>query len=167
MPEINSHFVCLCYFWSTTHQFKDYWVNWQFLAVDTWESTQTTWNSTHILRQSRWSKWGAKKSFWSDENKAIFTPELNLRLLGQTSFKLVIFNITYTLFTTLHKVIWWTLSISEYHWAFRKTDLKSHHIRSSLCQGRRAELMSSGLAPSKGPRSELTWKILSFHQTYH
>lgn len=163
-PVINSYFVVCC-FWSATHWFKEYWVNWQFLAtMNSWESILKTWNSTCILRHSRWSQWGGKKSFWSDENEAIFTSKLtNLRLLAQTNFKLVIINVTRILFTSLHKVSWWTLSISEYHWVFTKTDLKSHPIRFSLCQGKRAEPMSSILAPSKEPRSELTWKLLSFN----
>lgn len=126
--------------------------------------SEDIWNSTYILRHSRWNQWGGKKGFWSDENKEIFTPKLtNLRPLHQTSFKLVIINITYTLFASLHKVSWWTLSISESYRAFRKTDLKSHHISSSLCQGKRAEPMPSIAGPSKGPRSERTWKLLSFH----
>lgn len=162
MPVISSHFVC--YFWNAPHKFKVYWVNWQFLAtMDSWESTWKTSEIPHVSSETVDGASG-EESFWSDENEAIFTPKLtDFRLLGQTNFKLVIINNTYTLFTSLHKVSWWTMSISEYHWAFRKTDLKSHHIRSSLCQGKGAEPTSSILAPSKEPTSELTWKLLSFH----
>lgn len=117
--------------------------------------SEDIWNSTCILRHSRWSKWGGKKSFWSDGNKATFTLKLtNLRLLGETNFKLVIFDLAYTLLTYTK----WAGEPCPFwiSWSFYKDrpkkDRPSHQV--FTVPGQEGSSCSV-LAPSKEP--DLSW----------